>query len=233
MFPMSIVLVQKSANGTLGLIHDKKRLFVSKLRTESYEAPPQINAKRRVVKFAFDGAQRTTGLRVHSPRSARHTFRSRQDDDIGFVNPAGFSLKINAEMNFESGLTVKLENCMRVRSRMTPNASGSRAERCNARERAVHVLIADDRLFATRRLDEEYHALSARQLNFALRPNKLTGRDLVWLFQDDWRNQPNSHPIRPAQNYQRNPLVSLSRNPSANRVPGGWHANSIPAQVVV
>jgi hypothetical protein len=32
-------------------------------------------------------------------------------------------------------------------------------------------------------------------------------------------NQAISHPIRPEQNYQRNPLVSLS-----NRVPGGWYA---------
>src|SRR5208283_237139 len=43
-------------------------------------------------------------------------------------------------------------------------------------------------------------------------------------FRDCWRQQANSHSIRPGQNYRRNPLVSLSRS----RVPGGWHANSSP-----
>jgi hypothetical protein len=31
---------------------------------------------------------------------------------------------------------------------------------------------------------EAYHALSAAQLNFGLRCNKLKGRDLAWWFQD-------------------------------------------------
>ncbi len=37
--------------------------------------------------------------------------------------------------------------------------------------------------------DEEYHAISAVQLNFALRCKKLTSKDLGHLLQDDWRNQ--------------------------------------------
>jgi hypothetical protein len=44
-------------------------------------------------------------------------------------------------------------------------------------------------LLCARFRGEGYHAPSAVQLNFALRPNNLIGRDLAWWFQDDWRNQ--------------------------------------------
>src|SRR5581483_11528073 len=155
MFPMSIVLVQKSADGALRLIHDEERSLVSKLGAQSYEASPQVDAERCVVKFAFDGAECAPGLRVHPPRSARDPFRPREDDDIGLVNAAGLSLKIDAEMNFESGLALELKNCMGVWSRLAPDASRRGAECCNAAEWAVHVLIADDGFFAARRFEDE------------------------------------------------------------------------------
>ncbi len=50
---------------------------------------------------------------------------------------------------------MKLEYCVCVSRRLTPNASGSGAERPDALKRAVHVLIADDRFFATRRFEDE------------------------------------------------------------------------------
>jgi hypothetical protein len=88
MLPLSLVLVQQPADGALRLIHDEECLLVPKLRAQSNEASPQVDAERRIVKFSFDSAERPPSLRVHLSRSARLPFGSREDDDVGLVNPA-------------------------------------------------------------------------------------------------------------------------------------------------